>query len=52
MDSIGLVFGGLGSMGLFYLFVLINEGPRTQDVERAARPPQISLGVESSQALR
>ncbi|MBV7417360.1 hypothetical protein KW830_02715 [Comamonas sp. CMM03] len=52
MDSIGLVFGGLGSMGLFYLFVLINEGPRTQDVERAARPPQISLGVESSRVLR
>lgn len=39
MDSIGLLFGGLGSVGLFYMFVLINEGPRYQDVERVARQP-------------
>lgn len=39
MDSIGLMFGGLGSVGLFYMFVLINEGPRYQDVERVARQP-------------
>lgn len=28
VDGIGLFFGGLGSVGLFYLFVLINEGPQ------------------------
>ena len=39
MDSIGLLFGGMGSVGLFYMFVLINEGPRYQDVERVARQP-------------
>jgi hypothetical protein len=34
VDGIGLFFGGLGCVGLFYLFVLINEGPRD------ARPPR------------
>ncbi|WP_370682072.1 hypothetical protein [Comamonas sp. GB3 AK4-5] len=37
VDGIGLFFGGLGSVGLFYLFVLINDGPRDTQPPRPVR---------------
>lgn len=49
MDSIGLLFGGMGSIGLFYMFVLINEGPHYQEVERMASQP-ITQVAESHRA--
>lgn len=46
IEGVGLAFGGLGCIGLFYLFVLINEGPRYIDKAPHVRT-QISWAADA-----